>query len=102
MKTLFLLKSVDPTINIKIFSDDINREGEIVVQDFYKDMGRELTISPTHKLLHDRYIIIDYRSDSEHIFHCGGSSKDMGSKVSTIMEIEKPEVYHPIIDTLMG
>ena len=46
------------------------------------------------------YIYLDYGLDSEKLFHCGASSKDAGGKVTTIMQVECPEVYHPLIETL--
>ena len=51
-------------------------------------------------MFHDRYIYLDYGQDSEKLFHCGASSKDAGGKVTTIMQIERPEVYHPLIEAL--
>ena len=46
----------------------------------------------------DNYL--DYGLDSEKLFHCGASSKDAGGKVTTIMQIERPEVYHSLIEAL--
>ena len=37
---------------------------------------------------------------NEKLFLCGASSKDAGNKVTTIMQIECPEMYHPIIEEL--
>lgn len=51
-------------------------------------------------MFHDRYIYLDYGLDNEKLFHCGASSKDAGGKVTTIMQIERPEVYHPLIEAL--
>ena len=51
-------------------------------------------------MFHDRYISLDYGQDSEKLFHCGASSKDAGGKVTTIMQVERPEVYHPLIEIL--
>ena len=51
-------------------------------------------------MFHDRYIYLDYGQDSEKLFHCGTSSKDAGGKVTTIMQIERPEAYHPLIEEL--
>ena len=34
------------------------------------------------------------------MFHCGSSSKDAGNKITTITEIECPEIYHDLLDEL--
>ena len=101
-KTLMLLKHVMPSIEIIIFSDDVNREKETLIDDYYKDTGKALMIMPTSGLFHDRYIVIDYGSEDEMVFHCGPSSKDAGNKTGTIMNVEKPELYHPLIDKILG
>lgn len=48
----------------------------------------------------NRYIIIDYKTNSERMFHCGSSSKDAGNRVTTITEIECPEIYYDLLDEL--
>lgn len=52
-------------------------------------------------IYHDRYIVLDYNSKTERIYHCGASSKDVGKKVTTISEVSDRQVYHPIVDTLL-
>jgi len=54
-----------------------------------------------HSKFHDRYIFLDYGLPSENLFLCGASSKDSGNKVTTIMQIEHPEVYHVLMDSLV-
>ena len=100
-KTVMLLKHVDPSIDIKIFSDDVNKEKDLLIDDYYKDTKKLLEILPTNNVFHDRYIIIDYRDENEKIFHSGPSSKDAGNKVSSITQVEKPELYHCLIDGLL-
>ena len=101
-KTVMLLKHVDPSIDIKIFSDDVNKEKDLLIEDYYKDTGKVLEILPTNNVFHDRYIIIDYLDENEKIFHSGPSSKDAGNKVGTIIQIEKPELYHSLINELLN
>lgn len=101
-KTVMLLKHVDPSIDIKIFSDDVNKEKDLLIEDYYKDTKKVLEILPTNNVFHDRYIIIDYRDENEKIFHSGPSSKDAGNKVSSITQVEKPELYHCLIDGLVN
>ena len=103
LKTMKLFKGCKPNIKIIICSDNVARDkiDEDTLNDFKEEMGFEVRLIPTNNRVHDRYIIIDYKTDTERIFHCGGSSKDMGGKIATMMEIEKPEVYHPVIDRLL-
>ena len=35
---------------------------------------------------HDRFIVLDYNTENERVFHCGHSSKDAGYKTSAIVE----------------
>lgn len=46
------------------------------------------TFKKNNNRFHDRYIIIDYKTDNEKLFHCGSSSKDAGNKITTITKIE--------------
>ena len=55
----------------------------------------------TSGIYHDRYIIVDYGTKNEHIYHCGASSKDAGNKVTTIAEVSDRQVYHSIVDALL-
>lgn len=48
----------------------------------------------------DRYIVIDYGTEQEKIFHCGPSSKDGGLRIGSIVEIREREAYHTLVDEL--
>ena len=104
IKTLELLKVCPSNIQITICSDNVAKNGisESILEDFIKDTGFDISIKPTNNLFHDRYIVIDYKTDNEVIYHSGASSKDAGDKVTTIDEMEKPYLYHPLIDELLG
>ena len=52
-------------------------------------------------IFHDRYIVIDYNTADEQIYHCGASSKDGGNKVTTITAVTDGGIYHPVIDRLI-
>lgn len=104
LKTLVLLKNVVDGIHITVFSDNT---GKGFHQADYDDFQREypnIQISFRHTcgIFHDRYIILDYNTDNERIFHCGASSKDAGNKVTTITEVADRQVYHQIVDTLLN
>jgi hypothetical protein len=104
LKTLVLLKNVVDNIPITVFSDNT---GKGFHQADYDDFHREypniqVSFRQTCGVFHDRYIILDYNTDGERIFHCGASSKDAGNKVTTITEVADRQVYHQIVDTLLS
>ncbi len=77
LKTLVLLKDVPSNVEITLFSDNIG--GRLHLTE-YNDFIREypdLTIlmKTSGGIFHDRYIIIDYNTGGEQIYHCGASSK---------------------------
>ena len=103
LKTLVLLKEASQSVRITVFSDNIGRG---LHQSDYDDFHSQypsinLDFRKTCGIYHDRYIIIDYDTSTERIFHCGASSKDAGNKVTTITEVADRQVYHPIVDALL-
>ena len=103
LKTLVLLKEASPSVQITIFSDNIGRG---LHQSDFDDFHHQypaiiLNFRKTCGIYHDRYIVVDYNTSSERIFHCGASSKDAGNKVTTITEVTDRQVYHPIVDALL-
>jgi hypothetical protein len=101
VKTLDLLRGIAKGISIRIIS---NAKGcaaltPDIVNDF--SIARpdiNLTIQQTSRKFHDRYIFLDYDTPNEKLFHCGASSKDAGNKITTIMQIECPEIYHALVE----
>ena len=55
----------------------------------------------TNGIFHDRYIIIDYKTNNEIIYTCGPSSKDIGNKIGTISKTCDNSMYHNLIDELL-
>ena len=103
LKTLVLLKSVPANVKITIFTDNLKKG---LHQKEYDDFCKEypnVTISfkRTNGIFHDRYIIIDFGTENEIIYHCGASSKDAGSKVCSITTIADNEIYRPLIENLL-
>ena len=47
-------------------------------------------------------LIRTYDTPNENIFHCGASSKDAGNKITSITKINDKEIYHHIVDILLG
>ena len=102
LKTLIPLKSLN-NVEIIIFSDNINKGlTKIEYKDFCKEYPNvNIKFIKTNNIFHDRYIILDYKLNSETIYHCGASSKDAGKKITTISEIENKDIYYQMIDELL-
>lgn len=104
LKTLVLLKNISKNIKIIIFSDNVNNKlHKLEYEDFIKDYPNiDITFKITNNIIHDRYIVLDYGEYCEKIFHCGASSKDSGSKITTITEINDRKIYKNVIDNLLN
>lgn len=104
IKTLLLIKNIRENIKVFIFSDNINKGLHQFEYDDFKKQYPNIDISfyRTNSAYHDRYIIIDYNTPNENIFHCGASSKDAGNKITSITKINDKEIYHHIVDILLG
>jgi len=101
VKTLDLLRSVAKDVSVIIFSDQYGRTRltESMVVDF-KAVRPDVVfdVKAAGHIFHDRYIYLDYGLKSEKLFHCGASSKDAGGKITTIMQIDRSELYHPLVN----
>lgn len=104
IKTLAHLKDIVSGIPITVFSDNKNnilRQQDVT--DIHTDYPLlQLSFQKTNNKWHDRYIILDYATKSEKIYHCGASSKDSGKKVNTITLIDDPTIYHTKINELLS
>ncbi len=102
LKTLVLLKSAQSSITITIYSDNIGRGlHKSDYNDFHSQYPKlNISFRQTGGIYHDRYIVLDYNTSEEKIYHCGASSKDAGNKVTTITEVADRQLYHPIVDAL--
>ena len=105
LKTLVLLKSVASGIRITIFSDNTNRN---LHQTEFEDFKREypnidIVLKVSGGIYHDRYIILDHGIQyEEKIYHCGGSSKDAGKRITSITKVEDVKLYKEIIGELQN
>ena len=103
VKTLDLLRGIAKNVGVHIFNEQWGDEKitPAIKADYEKarpDVSLK-TDRPNRKF-HDRYVFLDYGLSNEKLFLCGASSKDAGNKVTTIMQIEHPEVYHVLMDSL--
>ena len=102
LKTLVLLKSVTANVNVTIFSDNAGHNlHQSELADFQHEYPNvNLILKTTGGIYHDRYIFIDYGTSNEIIFHCGGSSKDGGKRITSISRVEDVILYKDIISNL--
>ena len=103
LKTLVLLKSARKNVKITIFTDN---KGKSLHQKEYDDFSKEypnitVTFKMANGIFHDRYIVLDFDTENETIYHCGASSKDAGKKVSAITTIADSAVYKPLIKNIL-
>lgn len=104
IKTLLLIKNIKENIKVCIFSDNIGKGlHQFELNDLQKQYPNiDISFYKTNGFYHDRYIIIDYKTPNENIFHCGASSKDAGKKITSINKINDKEIYHHIFDILLN
>lgn len=102
LKTLVLFKHSKQNVSITIYTDNINNGlHKVEFDDFCKEYsGLKIEIRKADNIFHDRYIILDYNSPDEKIYHCGSSSKDGGRKVTTITKIDDTSIYKPLLAQL--
>ena len=99
IKTLQLLKCINNDIEVIIFSDNKSRNNlnENFINDFINDTGINIKLKKNNDKFHDRYIIVDFDTENECIYHSGASSKDAGKRITTILKIEENNLYRNII-----
>ena len=104
VKTLQLLKSAKENIGIIIFSDNKSRNNlnSNFINDFINDTGFNIQFKKNNNRFHDRYIIIDFDTENEIIFHCGASSKDVGNRITTITKIEEQQIYKELVKDIIN
>ena len=80
LKTLVLLKNNNKSVKVVIFTDNLNKGlHKKELDDFENEYSYiDIEFIKVDGIIHDRYIIIDYNTIYEKIYHCGASSKDNG------------------------
>lgn len=103
VKTLVLLKDISSSVEIIIFSDNIGKGlHALEYQDFCREYPqRKIKFQKSGGEFHDRYIIIDWNTGNQRIYHCGASSKDAGERVTTVSEVVDQIVYTDLINRLL-
>ena len=104
LKTLELFLSAKDTVEITLFSDNLPNRSRLtasVLKDFLQEYPKiHLQLKTTGGKYHDRYIAIDYGTEQEVIYHGGASSKDAGSKITTILKIDDTSLYRSVFNEL--
>lgn len=104
--TLRLLSHKSDDVDVILFSDNKKGNGgSHLTQKEIRDFNNEyptLTIKPNNNEFHDRFIILDYNSKSEIVYHCGASSKDAGNKVCAISRLNDTLIIHPKVDEMLS
>lgn len=103
VKTLVLLKDIPSSVEITIFSDNVGKGlHTLEYEDFCKEYPfRKIKFQKSGGEFHDRYIIIDWNTKHQRIYHCGASSKDAGQRITTISEVVDQVVYTDLINKLL-
>ena len=104
LKTLELFLSAKDTVEITLFSDNLHNRSRLtasMLKDFLQEYPKiHLQLKTTGGKYHDRYIAIDYGTEQEVIYHCGASSKDAGSKITSILKIDDTSLYRSVFNEL--
>ena len=103
IKTLHLLSHKKKGVRVVLFTENGYGRPGFLTSSEVTDFGNEyptLQIKPNQEC-HDRFIVLDYGTKDEKVFHCGASSKDAGKKVCAINSLEDTSLIHPVIDKLM-
>ena len=103
VKILVLLKDVPSSVEVIIFSDNIGKGlHTLEYQDFCEEYPfRKITFQKSGGEFHDRYIIIDWNTEHQRIYHCGAFSKDAGQRITSITEVVNQMIYTDLINNLL-
>lgn len=103
VRTLVHLKNIVSSIMIIIFSDNVGKGLTMVEFNDFKSQYPNVNIGfqTTNNKYHDRYIILDYSTTDEVIYHCGASSKDAGNKITSIAKVQDISNFQNMIQELL-
>ena len=103
LKSLSLMQYAPNDVKITIISDNVGHYlHQFEVDDIQREYpNRSWCYKLSKGVFHDRYIVVDYNTLNEKIYHCGASSKDGGNKVTTLTLVKEASIYHSLIDQAM-
>ena len=105
LKTLSILSFVKKNVDITLITDNKAKDSitSFMVKDFInQNKNNKLTLLKSNNKIHDRFIILDFGTKNERIYHCGSSLKDAGNKITTIIEIIDTKQYSSTIKKLLN
>ena len=103
IRTFEKLINIPKGVEVSIFSDNLGKFTNNTYLDFCKEYPDiHIKLYESGGIFHDRYIILDYNTSDEKIFLCGGSSKDAGGKISSILEDKDRRKYDGMIKDLLN
>ena len=104
LKTLHHLASAKKEVQITIISDNKGKNPLRLSEynDFLKEYPDiKIRFITSSGRIHDRYIVLDFGTENEKLYHCGASSKDAGRKITTITEIKGVADYKTTLISLL-
>ena len=103
VKTLVLLKDVPSLVEVIIFSNNIGKGlNSLEYQDFCREYPfRKITFQKSGGEFYDRYIIVDWNTEHQIIYHCVASFKDAGQRIISITEVVDQMIYTDLINNLL-
>ena len=103
-KTFHLLQDIQTGVQVTIFIDNTyNKLSASDYTDYQRQFpGRTITFKQTMNKAHDRFIVLDYGTADERVFHCGPSSKDAGKKLAAITEFSEGDIKKAMHDVITG
>ena len=98
IRSLHLLQSARRGIEITIYTDNArNYLRRSDCEDFKRERpDLKLKFIKTGRIIHDRFIIID----NEIVYACGASSKDAGSKITVIHEVNDEFIKDSVLSIM--
>lgn len=102
IKSLRMLMKIKDGVHVTIFSDNIGNYLHKMEYDDFKNEFPSIKIKfyKTCGKIHDRFIVLDYDTGNELIYHCGASAKDAGNRMTAIGLLGS-EVAHDIINEMI-
>ena len=95
-----LLKAAKKGVKITIVSDNLANNS--LNKEFINDSGLIINFKRNNKKFHDRYVIIDYKTEFVEMYHCGSSSKDSGNRITAINKENDKDRYYESIDIVLN
>ena len=105
VKTLNLLQDIRQGVSVLLFTDNKANMSSRILADFQTEFpGIPIRFIQNQGTSHDRFIVLDYGTADERVFHCGASSKDAGKKLTAITEFLEgtvKSVLHDVISKML-